>query len=149
MRALNGHRAKILTATDEHGSACVSLAIGQVRHGGFVLWGTRGVPYLEMILQPTKILIRPSRVYDKQVLLLVNPIYNQIIYDPAALIQQKRVLTHADAELFDVVSQHAIEPIPSTAALDDELAHVRNVEHAGIVPHCLMFLDNAGVLHRH
>jgi hypothetical protein len=33
-----------------------------------------------------------------------------------------------------------IEPIPPTRAVDDELAHVRNVEDADIVPHCLMFL---------
>jgi hypothetical protein len=34
-------------------------------------------------------------------------------------------------------------------ALDDELAHVRNVEDADIVPYRLMFLDDAGVLNGH
>ena len=102
-----------------------------------------------MILQPCKIFIRASRVHDEQILLLVDAIYNQVINDPAAVIEQKRVLTHADVELVDVVGQHAIEPIARTGAVHDELAHVRNVEDADIVPHCLMFLDDAGVLHRH
>ena len=70
-----------------------------------------------MILQPCKIFIRASRVHDEQVLLLVDAIYNQIINDPAAVIEQKRVLTHANVELVDVVGQHAIEPIPPTGAV--------------------------------
>jgi len=37
-------------------------------------------------------------------------------------------------ELVDVVGQHAVEPIPPTGAVDDELAHVRNIEDADIVP---------------
>ena len=106
-------------------------------------------PLVEMVLQPCKIFIRTSRVDDEEVLLLVNAIYNQVINDPAAVIKQKRVLTHANVELVDVVGQHPIEPIPPTGAVDDELAHVRNVEDANTVPHRLMFLDDAGVLHRH
>ena len=102
-----------------------------------------------MILQPCKIFIRAGRVHDEQILLLVDAIYNQVINDPAAVIEQKRVLAHADVELVDIVGQHAIEPIARTGAVHDELAHVRNVEDADIVPHCLMFLDDAGVLHRH
>ena len=67
--------------------------------------------------------------------MLVDAIYNQVINDPTAVIEQKRVLTHANVELVDVVGQHPIEPIAPTRAVDDELAHVRNVEDADIVPH--------------
>ncbi len=81
--------------------------------------------------------------------MLVDAIYNQIVNDPAAVIEQKRVLTHADIELVDVVGQHAIEPIARTGAVHDELAHMRNVEDADIVSHYQMFLNDAGVLHRH
>ena len=62
---------------------------------------------LEMILQPCKIFIRASRIHDEQILLLVDAIYNQVVNDPAAVIEQKRVLARADVELVDVVGQHA------------------------------------------
>ena len=90
-----------------------------------------------------------SRVYDEQVLLLVDAIYDQIVNNPAAIIEQKRVLTHANVEPLDIVGPRAIEPIARIGAIDDKLAHVRNVEDADIVPHCLMFLDDAGVLNGH
>src|SRR3954447_14866210 len=103
------------------------------------------MPYLEMSLQPSEIFIRARRIHDEQILVLVDPIYNQVINDPAAVIEQKRVLTRADVELVEIVGQHVIEPIASTGAVHDELAHVRNVEHTNIVPHCPMFLADAGV----
>jgi tRNA A37 N6-isopentenylltransferase MiaA len=106
-------------------------------------------PLLEMILQPCKIFIRASRIHDEQILLFADAIYNQVVNDPAAVIEQKRVLARANSELVDIVSQHAVKPIATTSAVHDELAHVRNVEDADIVSHCQMFLDDAGVLHRH
>src|SRR5206468_6086969 len=93
--------------------------------------------------------IRAGCVDNEQVLLFADAIYDKVINNAAMIIEHKRVLAHAGAELVDIVGQHGVEPIPPTAAIDDELAHVRNVEHADIVPHCLMFLDNTGVLHRH
>jgi len=100
-------------------------------------------------LQPRKVFIRASRVHDEHILLLVDAICNQVINDPAAVIEQKRVLARANIELVDIITQHAIEPIAPTRAVHDELSHVRNVEDPDIVSHCMMFLDDAGVLHRH
>src|SRR5262245_29521455 len=112
-----------------------------------------------MVLHPSKIFIRACSIYDEQILLLIDMIYNQVVNDPAAVIEQKRVLTHAYSEFLDVVGQHTVEPGGGGAiAADflrrgrrshDELAHVRNVEDTDIISHCLMFLDDAGVLHRH
>src|SRR5215469_13398085 len=107
------------------------------------------MPYFEMFSQPGKIFVCACRVHDEQVLLLVDPINNEVINDPATIVEQKCVLTHANVEPVDIVGQHAIEPIARIGGLDDELAHVRNVEDADIVPDCLMFLDDTGVLNGH
>jgi hypothetical protein len=104
---------------------------------------------LETILQPCKIFIRAGRVYDEQILLLVDAIHNQVVNDPAAFVEQKRVLTDADVELVDVIGQHPVEPIASNGAVHNELSHVRNVEDADIVADCQMLLHDARVLHRH
>jgi hypothetical protein len=102
-----------------------------------------------MILQPRKIFIRASRVHNEQVLLLPDTINDQVINDSAALVQQKRVLPDADIELVDVVCEHGIEPFARFRSIGDQLAHMRNVENTDIVSHRLMFLHDAGVLHRH
>ena len=55
----------------------------------------------------------------------------------------------ADIQLVDVVSQHHVEPFARAASFDNQLPHVRNVEDTHLVSHSLIFLHDAGVLHRH
>ena len=107
------------------------------------------MPYFEMILQPCKIVIRASRVDHKQKGLAGDSINNQVINDSAVFIQQERVLPCARCEVLDVVGEHPIEPLAPRSAVHDELSHMRNIKDTDMVSHCLMFLYNAAVLHRH
>ena len=102
-----------------------------------------------MILQPCEIVFRASRVDDKQKLLIADPVNDQIVNDTASLVKEKSVLPHADLKLVDVVGKHGVQPFACPASFGNQLSHVRNVEDADTISHSLMFLDNAGVLHRH
>ena len=102
-----------------------------------------------MFLQPCEIVFRASRVDDKQKLLIANPVNDQVINDAASLVKEKSVLAHADIEFVDVVCQHGVKPFPGARSFHNQLSHVRNVEDADRVSHSLMFLHDAGVLHRH
>ena len=53
------------------------------------------------------------------------------------------------SSLRDVIRQHRVEPCARACPVRDQLSHVRNIEDADVVSHGLMFLDDAGVLHRH
>ena len=105
--------------------------------------------HIPMSLEPSEIFIGPRSVHDEQKFLVAGAVDDEIIDNSCSFVKEKRVLTRADRELVDVVGKYEIQPLARAAAFDDELAHVRNVEDADIVPHCLMFLDDAGVLHRH
>ncbi len=68
------------------------------------------------------------------------------------------VLTHANVEPVDIVGQQAIEPGGGGALaanfFDEDVAATMNWPMCEMSktptcpPHCLMFLDDAGVLHR-
>src|SRR6266478_9387514 len=102
-----------------------------------------------MFLQPAEILICACGVYDEQKRFISDSIRDQVIDDAAPLIKEERVLAHSDTEFVDVVCEHRVEPLSRAQSIDNKLAHVRNIEDADVVSHCLMFLNDAGVLHRH
>ena len=52
-------------------------------------------------------------------------------------------------ELVDVVRERRLEQVACGRAFDLELAHVRDVEDAGVGAHRLVLLDHALVLDRH
>ena len=106
-------------------------------------------PVVEMLLQPGEIFLGARGVDHEKEFLIRRAINDQVIDDSTALVQQKSILAGADFELVDVVGQHAIQPTRGRRTRRRQLTHVRNIEDADVVPHRLMFLGNAGVLHRH
>src|SRR6476620_8209565 len=71
------------------------------------------------------------------------------INDAAVIIEKKSVLPLTDVQLRYIIGQHAVEPVTRIISRDDELSHVRNIEHADCVSYGLMFIHDATVLHRH
>src|SRR5438045_2361289 len=96
LRALNRHCAKIRATTCKRArSGGLELARRSLGEGGSAAGAVWRSPLLQVILQPRNIFIRAGCVYDEQILFLVNSIHNQVVNDPAAVVQQKRVLTDA------------------------------------------------------
>ena len=102
-----------------------------------------------MLLQPLKIFVDFRGVNDEQKFRLLNLVNNQVIDDAAVTIEQESVLPLADVQLRHIIRQHGIEPITRTFCRDDKLSHVRNIKHAHRFSNRLMFVHDAGVLHRH
>ena len=102
-----------------------------------------------MSIQPCEIFVCARRIHHQQKFRVADSICDQVVNDPAAFVQQERVLPLADLQLVDVVGQHRVQPAARVASIDDQLTHVRNVEHPDVVSHGLMFFHDAGVLNRH
>src|SRR5438309_7111240 len=102
-----------------------------------------------MPFQPRKIFLDLRGIDDEQKFRLADSIKNQIINDAAVIIEEKSVLPLTDVQLRYIIGQHAVEPVTRIIPRDDELSHVRNIEHADGFSHGLMFIHDAGVLHRH
>jgi hypothetical protein len=102
-----------------------------------------------MPFQPGKIFLNLRGINDEQKFQLADSIENQIINDAAVIIEEKSVLPLTDVQVRYIIGQQAVEPVTRIISRDDELSHVRNIEHADCVSHGLMFIHDAGVLHRH
>src|SRR5947207_12457077 len=102
-----------------------------------------------MPFQPHKIFLDLRGIDDEQKFRLADSIKNQIINDAGVIIEEKSVLPLSDVQLRYIIGQHGIEPVARAISQDDELPHMRNIEHSDGVSDGQMFVDNAGVLHRH
>jgi hypothetical protein len=80
---------------------------------------------------------------------LPDSVGDQVVDDPPTLVRQQRVLRFAGREPAEVVREGALQKLGCMRALHLELAHVRDVEDAGIRPHCSVLRDHSLVLHGH
>src|SRR5207244_6771117 len=108
-----------------------------------------GPIFLEMGFEPCKICLNVQGIDNEQKFRLADSEENQIINDAAVIIEEKSVLPLTDVQLRHIIGQHGIEPVARAISGDDELPHVRNIEHPDGVSDGLMFVHNAGILHRH
>src|SRR5437016_628534 len=102
-----------------------------------------------MSFQPRKILLDLRRINDEQKYPVAKSVKNQIINDAAVIVEEKSILPLTDIQLRDIIGQHGVEPVTRAVSRDDELSHVRNIEHPDCVSHGLMFVHDSGVLDRH
>ena len=99
--------------------------------------------------QPVAVGVDAGRVHDQQDVVVAEPVGDQVVDRAAALVQEQRVLRPAGADPVDVVREHALDERDRLGAADLELAHVRDVEDAGVIAHRQVLGDDALVLHRH
>ena len=81
--------------------------------------------------------------------MVVEPVDDQVVDDPARLGRQQRVLRVAGRQLVDVVREHRLQDVARRRPLDLDLAHVGDVEDAGVGAHGPVLGDHALVLDGH
>ena len=89
------------------------------------------------------------RVDDEVELPVGEAVRDEVVDDPARLVREERVLRVAVGEPVDVVREHRLQERLRGRAVDVDLAHVRDVERAGVGPDGLVLGDDALVLHGH
>ena len=102
-----------------------------------------------MSLQPREIFIDLRCVDNEQKLLCIGPVEDQIVDDPAALIEHQRILRLANIKGRHSIREQRVEPFRRFRAPDQELAHVRDIENPAMLPHRSVFIEDARVLNRH
>ena len=88
-------------------------------------------------------------VDDEVELAVPEPVGDEVVDDSARLVREQRVLRVAVRELVDVVREHRLEEGLRRGPVDVDLAHVRDVEGAGVRPNGLVLGDDTLVLDRH
>ncbi len=79
----------------------------------------------------------------------IEAVEGEVVDHAAVGVAHGGVLNLAVDQLRGVVDGHLLDEIESPGALDDDLAHVRDVEKAGGVAHGEMLVDHSAVLHGH
>ena len=101
------------------------------------------------LLEPLEHRACVRRIRDDQVPVPVEPVEDDVVDDPSALVRDERVLRVTGLEPVDVVGERRLQQVTRSRPLDFQLAHVRDVEDARVGSHRLVLRDDALVLDRH
>jgi len=143
------------------GGACVGPDLPDTRLGVRALHGDDRqvaarhdgdieLPVGEAGSHPGEILLGGAGVDDHAVLAVGDEIDDQVVDDAAGFVEHGAVERLAGfLELVDVVGDEAQQEGPGIGAGDIDGAHVRDVEHAAVAAHGMVFLDLRTVVKRH
>ena len=88
---------------------------------------------LRLLAEPRQVLFVVGRVRDRQVVVLTELVGEEVVQDAPVLLAQHAVLRAAVGDLGDVVGEDALQEVLGLRARGLDLAHVRDVEDAGLV----------------
>ena len=131
--------ARPLRGDDRHGVAAATAAHFQL-----------GIEMGQHAAHPGHILFRGAGIDHDAVTLGAEVIHDQVVDHAAALVEHagiQRLAWHG--QLGHVVGQQVPQVVAGTGADKVQRAHVRNVEHAGIAAHGMVFLDLGTVMDGH
>ena len=102
-----------------------------------------------MGLEPEKVFLDFGGIDQKQVVVLLEPVAEQVVDDSAPLVEQQGVLALAVSKLGDVVCEQPVEPRLRLRAGDKNLAHVGDVKQPRLAADRPVLLEDAVVLDGH
>ena len=90
-----------------------------------------------------------GRAVDDDIEMIAAAGCHQVVDDPAGIVEQHRVAQAAILEQHQLARQQRLERLVDPRAADDQLAHVADVEQAGMGAGPQMLGDDAVILDRH
>ena len=98
---------------------------------------------------PLEILLTPAGVHADEETFGGKAVDDDVVDHAAPLVAERAVLGLSVAALREVVRDQPLCGPQRGTTVDADLAHVRDVKHAGVFAHRRMLLQHPGVLHRH
>ena len=96
-----------------------------------------------------EILLLVGGVDAQEVVVLGDLVDQDIVHEPAVLVEQPGVVRLAGLQLVDGVGGDEIGELGGFGAVDFDLAHVADIEDADGAAHGVVLIDDAGVLDGH
>ncbi len=109
----------------------------------------RHVEGLRLLGEPGQVLVVVGRVRDRQIVVLAELVGEEVVQDASVFLGQDAVLRPVVGDLADVVGEDALQELQRLRPFRLDLAHVGDVEDAGLGAHGVVLLLDAGVLHGH
>ena len=103
-----------------------------------------------MRLQVGQVLVLAGGVDHQEQRVVAQVGDHQVVEDAALLIGEHGIALHAHRQVDDIHRHQAFQGLGGIAAAQGDLAHVRDIEQAGLLAGVQVFLEHAQrVLHRH
>ena len=99
--------------------------------------------------KPCEVFINLGGVHHYEEGFRFHPVQDKVVNDSGSVIEHDGVLPLPYIQFVDVIGQHGVQPGRGRIAGYRELPHVGDVKDAAGFAHCFVFVQNAGVLHRH
>ncbi|MNH24870.1 hypothetical protein D3C79_848260 [compost metagenome] len=104
----------------------------------------------QVLLQVAQVLILAGGVDHQQQLVVAQIGNHQVVEDAALVIGEQRITLHPHRQVDDIDRHQRFQGLGRIGATQADLAHVRNVEQAGLFTGVQMLLEHAQrVLDRH
>jgi hypothetical protein len=117
--------------------------VGEFDEGG--VCGSGGVECGEL----SPVFVDAGGVDDEEEFAFAGAIGDEVVDDAAVVIEEEGVVAVAGGEAGDVVGEGVIEEGFGVGAIDDDLAHVGDVEDANVLADGVVFGHKAGILDGH
>jgi hypothetical protein len=104
----------------------------------------------QLRFHPGDVLVGATGVDDDAEPGFVEEVDDQVVHHAAAFVQHAAVQGLAGGlQLVDVVGDQFLQEVTRALAFQIDRQHVRHIEHAGVAPHDMVFLDLRTVMDRH
>ena len=97
---------------------------------------------LSLLVNPSHVFIDVGGVNHNEEVAVGHLIHQQVVDHATVRVAHHAVVDFAIRSAGDVVSENVVHKFLGIGAGDAHLAHVRNVEHATMLAHCIMFIND-------
>ena len=98
---------------------------------------------LALLYYPGMVLVDVRCIHHKQIFPFAHSIYEQVIHAATVGVAHDAVVDFAVGRTGDVVGEDVVDKLLGIRATDEDFAHVRYVEHATGIAHCIVFFLDA------
>ena len=104
----------------------------------------------DLAAEPGEIFPRPARIHHQTKPFFAEQIHDQVVDHPARMVEHAGIERAPRlAQLVHIVGEGTAQKCARAVAVHIDGEHVRDVEHPGIAPHRVVFLDLGAVVDRH
>ena len=102
-----------------------------------------------LLVDPSHVLVDVGSIDNEEVVVLAHGVNQEVVDGATVGVKHHAILDAAHSHLGDVVGEDIVHKLLRLGASNVHFAHVRDVEDANCVAHCIVFLYYAGILDGH
>ena len=102
-----------------------------------------------LTINPIHIFLNVGGIYHEEEVVVPHLVHQQVIYGAAVGVEHHSIEDFPFGRVGNVVSENVVNKSLGICSGDSDLAHVRDVEHAAVIAHGVVFSDDVGILYGH